>query len=154
VTTTYISVTDVEAQLNASGPDSNGNFTVYGLTITPAAFQAHTDYANNYMNALIGSDLQTTDPKYLIAKGAALNLACLRVLVVTSGGALVGAYDYFLGDLRVARAGPYAAAIQRTIEGLKEDLVKAIINMASAAKAAEASAAGDVPTYKGGLVSP
>jgi hypothetical protein len=49
---------------------------------------------------------------------AALDLACMRVLVVSSGGAMIGAFDYFLGDLRVSRAGPYAEAIERTIKGL------------------------------------
>lgn len=152
--TTYITVADIQAQLNASGPDANNNYTVYGLTIAAATFQAHTDYANNYINGLVGADLPTSDVRYLIAKGAAVNLACMRVLVVSSGGALAGAYDYFLGDLRVARAGPYASAIQRTIAGLREDLTKQIVNLAPVIKAAEATAAGEVPTYRGGLINP
>jgi hypothetical protein len=152
--TTYITVDDVQAQLNASGPDVNNNYTVYGLTIAVGTFQAHTDYANNYVNGIMGSDLSSSDPLYLIAKGAALNLACLRILVISSGGALVGAYDYFLGDLRVARSGPYAAAILRTIAGLKEDLIKQIVNLAPVVKAAEATATGEIPTYRGGLINP
>jgi uncharacterized protein YhjY with autotransporter beta-barrel domain len=154
VTTTYITVTDVQAQLNASGPDTNNNYTVYGLTIAQTTFQAHTDYANTWVNALLGTDLDPTDSRYSIAKLAALDLAAMRVLVVSSGGALVGAYDYFLGDLRVARSGPYAAAIQRTIQGLQEDLFRQIVNLAPAVKAAEAAAAEEVPTYRGGLMNP
>jgi hypothetical protein len=154
VATTYVSVADVQAHLNAQGPDGGGNYVVYGLTISGAAFQAHTDYANDYVNALLGVDLSSSDPQYLIAKGAAVNLACLRVLVISSGGALVGAYDYSLSDLHISRAGPYASAIQRTIQGLKEDLVKQIVNLATVVKAAEAAATSDVPTYRGGLMNP
>jgi hypothetical protein len=154
VTITYITVSDVQAQLNASGPDSNNNYTVYGLTIGQATFQAHTDFANAWVNALLGADLDPTDSKYSIARLAALDLATMRILVVSSGGALVGAYDYFLGDLRVARSGPYAEAIQRTIAGMREDLVRQLANLAPAVKAAEATAADEVPTYRGGLINP
>jgi hypothetical protein len=154
MTTAYIAIADVQAQLNASGPDANNNYTVYGLTIAQATIQAHVDFANNYINAILGTDLLTSDPKYPIAKIACLDLACVRVLVVSSGGSLVGAYDYFLGDLRVTRAGPYASALQRTIDGLKEDLVKQIVNLAPVIQTADATEAGNVPTYRGGLAGP
>jgi hypothetical protein len=154
MTTTYILASDVQAQLNASGPDSNDNYTVYGLTVAQTTFQAHTDYANTWANAVLGTDLTSSDPRYSIAKLCALDLAAMRVLVVSSGGALVGAYDYFLGDLRVARAGPYATAIKNTIQGLQEDLVRQLVNLAPAVKSAEAAAAGEVPTYRGGLINP
>ncbi len=154
MTTTYALVADVQAHLNAQGPDSGSNYTVYGLKISAAAFQAHTDYANNYVNALLGVDLSSSDPKYVIAKAAAVHLACLHVLVISSGGALVGAYDYSLSDLHIARAGPYAAALQRTIQDLKEDVAKLMVNLAPVVKAAEAATASDVPTYRGGLMNP
>ncbi len=149
-----ITAADVAAQLNASGPDANNNYTVYGLTIAQAAIQAHIDYANNYINAILGANLLSSDPKYPIAVIACLDLACLRALVVSSGGSLTGAYDYFLGDLRVTRAAPYASALQRTTDNLKADLVKQIVNLSTAVKTADASVAGNVPTYRGGLTSP
>ena len=67
---------------------------------------------------------------------------------------MIGAFDYFLGDLRVARAGPYAEAIERTIRGLTEDLVRQIVNLTLPVKAAEASAVEEVPTYRGDLMNP
>jgi hypothetical protein len=132
----------------------NHIYTVYGLTITEASVNAHVDFANTYVNALLGRNLAVDDPKYNIAKLAALNLACMRILIVSSGGAMIGAFDYFLGDLRVARAGPYAEAIERTIKGLTEDLMRQIINLTLPVKAAEASAAEEVPTYRGDLMNP
>jgi len=150
----YVSVSDVQAQLNMTYDAGNHVYTVYGLTITEASVNAHVDFANTYVNALLGRDLTVDDPKYNIAKLAALDLACMRVLIVSSGGAMIGAFDYFLGDLRVARAGPYAEAIERTIKGLTEDLMRQIINLTLPVKAAEASAAEEVPTYRGDLMNP
>ena len=152
--TDYVSVSDVQAQLNMTYDAGNHVYTVYGLNITEASVNAHVDFANTYVNALLGRDLAVDDPKYNIAKLAALNLACMRILIVSSGGAMIGAFDYFLGDLRVARAGPYAEAIERTIRGLTEDLMRQIINLTLPVKAAEASAAEEVPTYRGDLMNP
>ena len=150
----YVSVSDVQAQLNMTYDAGNHIYTVYGLTITEASVNAHVDFANTYVNALLGRDLAVDDPKYNIAKLAALDLACMRILIVSSGGAMIGAFDYFLGDLRVARAGPYAEAIERTIKGLTEDLMRQIVNLTLPVKAAEASAAEEVPTYRGDLMNP
>jgi hypothetical protein len=150
----YVSVSDVQAQLNMTYDAGNHVYTVYGLNITEASVNAHVDFANTYVNALLGRDLAVDDPKYKIAKLAALDLVCMRILIVSSGGAMIGAFDYFLGDLRVARAGPYAEAIERTIRGLTEDLVRQIVNLATPVKAAEASAVEEVPTYRGDLMNP
>jgi hypothetical protein len=149
----YIESLDVATALNATF-DGVHTYTVYGLTILDATMQAHTDYANTYINGMLGRILATTDLLYPTAKLAALNVACLRVLVISSGGSLVGAFDYFLGDMRVIRHGPYAAALLRTIQGLKEDLVKMMTNLSTPVKTADASLGSQVPTYRGGLASP
>jgi hypothetical protein len=148
----FIQITDVQNQLNASF-DGVQTYTVYGLQIITATMQAHVDYANNYMNGLL-PNLQTTDQRYPLAKLAALNIACLRVLVVASGGSLTGAYDYFLGDLRVTRAAPYAAALTRTVEGFKTDLIKMITNLSTPVMTGDVQYGSQTPTYRGGLASP
>lgn len=153
MTVTYIQISDVQAQLNATF-DGVHTYTVYGLAILDATMQAHTDYANSYINGILGRDLVASDPLYQTAKLAALNVACLRVLVISSGGSLVGAFDYFLGDMRVMRHGPYASAIQRTIQGFKEDLVKMMTNLSTPVKTSQATSGSKVPTYRGGLASP
>jgi hypothetical protein len=154
MTVQYVTVQDVAAALNMTYDSVNKVYTVYGLTIAEASVQAHVDFANTYINALLGRDLTIDDPKYPVAKMAALDLACMRVLVVSSGGAMIGAFDYFLGDLRVSRAGPYAEAIERTIKGFQEDFVRQLVNLTTPVKAAEAAAAEEVPKYRGGLISP
>jgi hypothetical protein len=149
-----IGVADVVAQLNASGPDSNNNYTVYGLTISQATIQAHVNYANNYITAMISTPLTSADVRFASASIACLDLACLRVLVVSSGGSLNGAYDYFLGDLRITRAAPYAGALQRTIEGLKADVIKMITNLSTPVVIGNVKYGDQTPTYRGGLASP
>jgi hypothetical protein len=154
MTVQYATLTDIQNALNATYDSTNHVYTVYGLTITEASFQAHLDFANTYINALLGRDLTADDPKYSIAKMAVIDLACMRILVVSSGGAMIGAFDYFLGDLRVSRAGPYAEAIERTIKGFQEDFVRQMVNLTTPVKAAEAAAASEVPKYRGGLINP
>jgi hypothetical protein len=154
MTVQYVSESDIQAALNMTYDSVNKVYTVYGLTIAEASVQAHVDFANTYINALLGRDLTADDPKYPVAKMAALDLACMRILVVSSGGAMIGAFDYFLGDLRVSRAGPYAEAIERTIKGFQEDFVRQLVNLTTPVRAAEAAASEEVPKYRGGLISP
>ena len=149
----YTSLAEVVGYLNASGPDGNGNFTVYGLAVTADSVQAHVDHANKYLYSLVPG-LNQQDPCYVNAQLAALDIACLGVLVTSVGGSLVGAYDYFLGDMRVARAGPYASAVKAAIEGYRASAVANLANVSSVVSASEASSAGNVPRYRGGLVSP
>jgi hypothetical protein len=154
MTVTYIKISDVAGLLNVTGPDSNNNYTVYGLTIAQATMQAHTDYANAYINGILGRDLQNTDPLYTTAQQAAKSVACLRVLVISSGGVLTGAFDYFLGDMRVIRHAPYAAALLRTIQELKQDLTRMMVNLSTAVKSSDATLGSQTPTYRGGLAGP
>jgi hypothetical protein len=153
MTTTYVSTTDVIAHLGITGSGGT-SYTVYGLSVLPSSLDSQVNHANTYVNALLGVDLDPSDPQYNVAKLAALDLACMSVLVVSVGGSLVGAYDYFLGDLRVARSGPYAFAVKQAIDGFHEDLLRQLVSLAPAVKAAEAAAAGEVPTYRGGLINP
>lgn len=150
----YVQVSDVVNALGATFDATNNVYTVYGLTIQAASVQAHTDYANAYVISLLGGSIGSTDPRYVHAVIAAVDIACIRVLVASLGGALVGAYDYFLGDLRVSRAGPYKEAITASLQGFKDDLAKQIVNFTSAVMTATAAAAQDVSTYRGGLINP
>jgi hypothetical protein len=153
MTVTYIQYSDVQSQLNASY-DGVSTYTVFGLSVTQTAFQAHVDFANLYVNSIVGFDLQTTDPRYNWAKMAALNLACLRVLVAASGGMLQGAFDYRLGDIEARKATISTLAYKSAVDACKEDLVRMLMNFATPVVTAEASAKDDVPTYRGGLINP
>ncbi|MEM3788287.1 MAG: hypothetical protein QXN95_00260 [Candidatus Bathyarchaeia archaeon] len=154
MTIQYVSISDVVAALNASYDSANHVYTVYGLPVAEASFQAHVDYANIYANAIVGMDLDESDPRYGWAKLVAVNLACLRVLVAASGGMLTGAFDYRLGDLYVTRASIGRLAFEKTVEGLRNDLLRAMANFAKPVVAAEASTKDEVPTYRGGIINP
>jgi len=151
---TYVTANDVQNALNASFDSTSQTYTVYGLPVAAASFQAHVDYANLYVNAMVGQDLDPDDPRFNWAEMAALNLACLRVLVAASGGMLQGAFDYRLGDLYITKASVSRLAFEKAVEGFRNDLIRALLNFATPVKAAEASAAEEVPKYRGGLVSP
>jgi hypothetical protein len=154
LTIQYVSYTDIQSQLNASYDPASLTYTVFGLPVSQASFLAHVDFANLYVNSIVGQDLQTTDPRYNWAKMAALNLASLRILVAASGGMLLGAFDYRLGDLFITKATIGRVAFQNAAQGFKDDLVRMLMNFATPVIAAEASAKDEVPTYRGGLVNP
>ena len=102
---TYPALTSLEEVigfLNATGPDSNSNYLVYGLSVSSNSVQAYVDHANTYIGSLVPT-VTSTDPRYSFAQLAALDLACMSVLVAASGGMLLGAADYKLGDLFVTK---------------------------------------------------
>jgi len=112
------------------------------------------DFANLYVNAIVSMDLETSDPRYNWAKMAALNLASLHILVAASGGMLLGAFDYRLGDLYITKASIGRLAFEGAVQGFQNDLLRVLVNFALPVKAAEASAKDEVPTYRGALINP
>jgi hypothetical protein len=150
-----IAASDVQGALNATYDSVNHVYTVYGLQISDTTVAAHATFANNYLLSMLGlSSLPVSDARYPYAYMAALDIACIRVLVVASGGSLTGAYDYFLGDLRVTRAAPYGAALLRTITGFQADLSKQLVNFSTPIKTADATIGQNVPTYRGDVIGP
>jgi len=149
-----VSYTDIQSHLNASFDAVSLTYTVFGLPVAQASFQAHVDYANLYVNSIVGQDLVVTDPRYNWAKMSAINLACLRVLVAASGGMLLGAFDYRLGDLYITKASIGRLAFEGAVQGFRNDLLRVLVNFTMPVVAAEASAKDEVPVYRGGLINP
>ena len=154
MTVQYVSYTDIQSHLNASFDAVSLTYTVFGLPVAQASFQAHVDYANLYVNSIVGQDLVVTDPRYNFAKMSAINLACLRVLVAASGGMLLGAFDYRLGDLYITKASIGRLAFEGAVQGFRNDLLRVLVNFTMPVVAAEASAKDEVPVYRGGLINP
>jgi hypothetical protein len=149
-----IAASDVQAALNATYDSVNHVYDVYGLKIADTTLAAYVSFANNYILSILGSTPASTDPKYTVAYNAALDIACIRVLVISMGGSLVGAFDYFLGDLRVARAGPYKEAIMATLQGFREDLSRHMVNLSPVAVAFVPRLQSEVSNAQGPLASP
>lgn len=154
MTVIYVTESDIQAHLNASLDVASLTYTVFGLSVSQVSFQAHVDYANLYVNSIVGADLTTDDPRYGWAKTAAINLACLRILVAASGGMLLGAFDYRLGDLYITKASIGRLAFDGAVQSVKDDLLRALMNFATPVKAVEVSVASEVPKYRGGLINP
>ena len=154
MTVQYVAVSDVQAHLNASFDSGSLIYTVFGLPVAQASFQAHVDFANLYVNSIVGADLVSDNPRYSWAKMAAFNLACLRVLVAASGGMLLGAFDYRLGDLYITKASVSRLSFEGAVKSFQDDLVRTLMNFSTPVMAAEATAASEVPTYRGGLMNP
>jgi hypothetical protein len=151
-TQNFITANEVANHLNAASADSSGNYAVFGLTVSQTAFQAHVDYANLYIYSLTGQQLPSDDPRFNSAKMAALNLACLRVLVVASGGLLLGAFDYRLGDLFITKSSASRLAFETAIQGFRDELLRVMVNLASPVQGFDSTR--HVPHYRGPSLEP
>jgi len=149
----FTTLSEVMGHLNVQGPDSTGNYTVYGLPVSQQGIQAQVDHANTYINSLL-PNVTSTDPRYPSAQLAALDMACMDVLVAASGGMLLGAADYKLGDLFVTKGTITKFAYQTAVQNFKDDFVRNITNLSTVAIGAVARTAFSVPRYQGGLISP
>jgi hypothetical protein len=136
----FTTFAEVVGHLNISGPDAKGNYTVFGLTVPLSLIQSQIDHANKYIYSLVPSLQEgTVDPRLPSAELAATDLACQGILVTSAGGAMVGAYDYFLGDIRVARTSPYLAAIKAAIAGYHASVITNLANVTTVVVSAVAA---------------
>ena len=148
-TPAFTILSEVVNHLNITGPDSKGNYTVFGLTISTTCLQSQIDHANKYVASLVPTlSPGCLDPREPAAELAATDLACMGTLVASVGGALVGAYDYFLGDMRVAQNAPYASAIKAAIDGFHSSLKGNLTNVATVAVGAKADLSYRVPHFR------
>ncbi|XES77281.1 MAG: hypothetical protein ACBZ72_14115 [Candidatus Bathyarchaeia archaeon] len=151
-TQNFITANEVANQLNAAGVDSSGNYTVFGLAVSQTCFQAHVDYANLYVNSLVGQSRTETDEQFNWAKMSALNLACLRVLVAASGGLLLGAFDYRLGDLFITKGSASRLAFEIAVQGFRNELVRVMVNFTVPAQSVNSTR--HIPHYRGPELNP
>ncbi len=150
--TVYVTIVDVQGHLNASGADSSGNYTVFGLAVSQTSLQAHVDYANLYVNSIVGQSLTEADSRFNWAKMVAINLACLRVLVAASGGLLMGAFDYRLGDLFITKSSSGRLAFETAVQTLRDDLLRVMVNLTSPVESFDSTR--HIPHYKGPSLVP
>ncbi len=148
----FTTLSEVMAHLNVQGPNATGAYTVYGLPVSQQGIQAQVDHANMYISSLVS--LSSSDPRYPFAQLAALDLACMGVLVAASGGMLLGAADYKLGDLFVTKGTVGKFALQSAVQSFQDSFTRNVMNLSTVVVAAEASVAREVPRYKGGLINP
>ena len=145
----FTTLSEVVSHLNITGPDSKGNYTVFGLTISTSCLQSQIDHANKYIASLVPTlSPGCLDPRESAAELAATDIACMGTLVASVGGALVGAFDYFLGDMRVARSGPYASAIKAAIDGFHSSAKGNLTNVSSVVVGAKANLSYRVPHFR------
>ncbi len=151
--TQFTSLSDIMGHLNVQGPNSAGTYTVYGLPVSQQGIQAQVDHANLYISSLVPS-VTSTDPRYPFAQLAALDLACMGVLVAASGGMLLGAADYKLGDLFVTKGTVGKFALQSAVQSFQDSFTRNVMNLSTVALGAEARLGQDVPRFRGGLINP
>jgi hypothetical protein len=149
----FTTFSKVLGPLNVQGPDSTGMYTVYGLPVSQQGIQAQVDHANLYVSSLVPGVI-STDSRYPFAQLAALDMACMGVLVSASGGMLLGAADYKLGDLFVTKGTVGKFALQSAVQSFQDSFTRNVMNLSTVAVGAEARLGREVPRYRGGLINP
>ena len=144
----FASLEEVIGFLNATGPDNNSNYLVYGLPVSSNSVQAYVDHANTYIGSLVPS-LTSTDPRYSFAQLTALDLACMSVLVAASGGMLLGAADYKLGDLFVTKGTIGKFSFQSAVQSFQDSFTRNVMNLSTVAIGAEAHLGHEVYRHRG-----
>ncbi len=119
-------------------------FMVFGLPIAQVAVLSHINFANGYVDSLT-DQVDPKSKKYRACIQAAVALACRRILVTASGGALQGAFDYRLGDLLVTRANVTKEVYLAAIQAFESEFRGALTNVATVAKIGESKLASQVP---------
>jgi len=138
-TPAFITLSEVISHLNITGPDNNGNYAVFGLTISASSLQNKIDHANKYIASLVPTlSPSCLDARYPFAQLAALDLACMSVLVAASGGMLLGAADYKLGDLFVTKGIIGKFAFQSAVQSFQDSFTRNIVNLSTVAIGAKA----------------
>ena len=93
--------------------------------------------------------MTSTDARYPFAQLAALDLACMAVLVAASGGMLLGAADYKLGDLFVTKGTIGKFSFQSAVQSFQDSFKRNIMNLSTVAIGAGARLGHEVPYCKG-----
>ena len=138
-----MTLTDVTSRLNATGPDTSNNYTVFGLQINGVAINAIIDD----VNTLIGnaSKAQPSNSAYEYGIVAAKALACMHVLVVASGGSVTDANNYQVGDLSVQKATVTQMAYVGAINAFRDTYNRAVTNFTAGVEMAKAKLAHEIP---------
>ena len=146
---TFTTLSEVVSHLNITGPDNNGNYTVFGLTISTSCLQSQIDHANKYIASLVPTlSPGCLDPREPFAELAALDLSCMSILVAASGGMLLGAADYKLGDLFVTKGTIGKFAFQSAVQSFQDSFTRNIVNLSTVAIGAKARLGYAVPRRK------
>jgi hypothetical protein len=114
----YVSSAEVRDFVGASYDAVGGKYTIMGLDVVEAVFDAQVKQADDVVKSYVGQ-LDTSTGKFSLAKACALNLAGLRVVVVASGGFVTmaaGNVNYSLGDISISKGEVVRLALEYAVK--------------------------------------
>jgi len=102
--TDFTSAKNVTDELNATSTynEASDTYVVFGIQVAAVTISAIVADVNGSVSDC--SNVDPTSKQYSSGARAALALACMRVLVVASGGTVTDADNYQVGDLSVAKS--------------------------------------------------
>jgi len=127
--TDFVTVETAVTRLGQTYDANATSYTIYGLTVLTTTIASIVTAANEYVSGL--SNTNPTSRQYANGVHAALALACMRVLVVASGGVLNGAVDYTLGDITMHKGTVTQLAFDGSVAAYKLEYEQALTNFTS-----------------------
>jgi hypothetical protein len=91
--------------LGAIGPDSNGNYTLFGMSLHQNTAEMIVSQCYDYTTELIGEDAITDTTPSIIrrVRGFVSNYSALRILAILAGVSITKHFNYTSGGLNVQK---------------------------------------------------
>jgi len=91
--------------LGASGPDSNGNFTLFGMLIHQNVAESIVRQCYNYTTELVGESTMVLTDNSTVRKveGFVSNYSALRILGILNGVVITTHFNYTSGGLNIQK---------------------------------------------------
>jgi len=100
-----ITAVNILGTLGASGPDTSGNYSLFGMSIHQNVAEAIVRQCYDYTTELIGEDAIVETDRNTIRKvsGFVSNYSALRILGILAGVSITTHYNYTSGGLNIQK---------------------------------------------------
>lgn len=100
-----ITAVTVLGTLGANGPDSNNDYTLFGMKINQNVAQSIVEQCYNYTTELIGESaiIQTDNSTVRKVTGFVTNYSALRILGILAGVSITTHFNYSAGGLNIQK---------------------------------------------------
>lgn len=112
-----VSISEIVEVLNGSGPDSGGDYSIFGMKVHEPTLSRIITVTNNRIFNLVGVGYWTNSVNLTTIKGTVRDFSILRLLKTLAGTSIHQHYNYTIGGFNVQK--PAVSQIKEMIEEYK-----------------------------------
>ena len=109
-----VTAVTVLGTLGAIGPDSCGNYSIFGMAISQQVAEKAVEQSYNYAEALIGETKMTDSAYAYRVEGFVSDFSALRILAILCGISIPSHFNFSAGGLNVQK--PVVGQMKQTID--------------------------------------